>query len=118
MSSHHNRMDSRLYLPRLDHPPETVLDYLIHRFPQIDSQSWRERSGKGLIRFDDGTILDCTTPYRHGNTVLYSKEVPNEPDADESEIIVFQDENILVVDKPHGMVVTPVGNHVERSLLA
>ena len=32
-------------------------------------------------------------------------------------MIVYRDDEILVVDKPHGMPVTPSGEHVERSLL-
>ena len=51
-------------------------------------------------------------------TVLYSREIAQEPAADVEETILFQDATILVADKPHGMVVTPSGDHVERSLLA
>jgi tRNA pseudouridine32 synthase/23S rRNA pseudouridine746 synthase len=31
--------------------------------------------------------------------------------------VLYRDEWILVADKPHGMVVTPSGDHVQRSLL-
>ena len=114
-------MKSRLHLPKLDPQPETILDYLIAHFPQIAANTWRERIARGLISVDDiegnGTILTAESPYRHGITVLYLKEVPDEPAADEAETILHRDENILVADKPHGMIVTPAGDHVERSLL-
>src|SRR4029434_7477723 len=55
--------------------------------------------------------------YTHGRMVFYSREVPSEPASEESETILFQDEQILIADKPHGMTVTPVGSHVVRSLL-
>ncbi len=87
------------------------------RFPHIDAQLWRDRSDRGLIRFEDGSVLKRDAPYRHGRTVIYSKEVANEPQAEEPEIVLYRDENILVADKPPGMVVTPAGNHVQRSLL-
>jgi tRNA pseudouridine32 synthase/23S rRNA pseudouridine746 synthase len=45
------------------------------------------------------------------------KEVPGEPACVDVETIVYQDDEILVADKPHGMPVTPAGNHVSRSLL-
>src|SRR6266566_2684425 len=32
-------------------------------------------------------------------------------------LVTYRDEEILVADKPHGMPVTPAGQHVERSLL-
>ena len=57
------------------------------------------------------------SPYRHGVTVLYYKEVPDEPAVSEEETILYRDAEILVADKPHGMVVTPAGDHVKRSLL-
>jgi len=110
-------MDSRLYLPKLNEPPGTVLDYLVMRFPHIDVQLWRERMDQGRIRFEDGTVLQRDTPYRHGRTVIYARAVANEPSPKVSEIIIFQDDKIVVADKPHDMVVTPAGNYVERSLL-
>src|SRR6185295_3389504 len=100
-------MDSRLYLPKLQglqEPPLTILDYLVLRFPHIDAQSWWDRAARGLIRFEDGTVLTRDTPYSHGRTVYYAREVFDEPGVEESEIVIFRDENILVADKPRGMV--------------
>jgi len=111
-------MLSRLHLPKLDPTPKTVIEYLIAHFPHIAAETWRDRVENGKVTLDDGTTLTTESPYRHGVTVLYSREVPTEPAADVEETILFQDANILVADKPHGMVVTPSGKHVERSLLA
>jgi len=113
-------MKSRLHLPKLAAPPKTILEYLIARFPRIEPETWHERMAGHRIVLDDGTILDADSPYRHGVTVLYSKEVPeemHEPSVDVEETILYWDANIIVADKPHGMVVTPAGNQVERSLL-
>jgi tRNA pseudouridine32 synthase/23S rRNA pseudouridine746 synthase len=109
---------SRLHLPKLDTAPRTILEYLIAHFPHIPAQTWRERVANGKITLDDGATVTIQSPYRHGVTVLYSKEIAHEPAADVEETILFQDTNILVADKPHGMVVTPAGDQVERSLLA
>jgi tRNA pseudouridine32 synthase/23S rRNA pseudouridine746 synthase len=78
---------------------------------------WRERVSRGVVTLSDGTLLREDSPYRHGLFVFYRKEVPSEPAPVEVPLIIHRDENILVVDKPHGMPVTPVGQHVERSLL-
>jgi tRNA pseudouridine32 synthase / 23S rRNA pseudouridine746 synthase len=110
-------MKSRLHLPKLDSAPRTILEYLIAHFPRIAAETWHERVLNGKVTLDDGTMLALDTPYRHGVTVLYAKEVAQEPAACEEEAILFQDANILIADKPHGMVVTPSGDHVERSLL-
>jgi tRNA pseudouridine32 synthase / 23S rRNA pseudouridine746 synthase len=111
-------MLSRLHLPKLDPAPKTVLEYLVAHFPHIPAQTWRERIANGKVTLDDGVVLTSDSPYRHGVTVQYSREIVEEPAADAEETILFQDSNILVADKPHGMVVTPSGDHVERSLLA
>ena len=111
-------MQSRLHLPKLDPSPKTVLEYLITHFPHIPAQTWRERVTNGKVTLDDGRTLTIDSPYCHGVTVLYSREIAQEPAADVEETVLFQDANILVADKPHGMVVTPAGDHVERSLLA
>jgi tRNA pseudouridine32 synthase/23S rRNA pseudouridine746 synthase len=67
--------------------------------------------------FADGSPIARTTPYRHGETVLYRREVEDEPPADESETILFRNDRFLVADKPHGMPVTPGGDYLDRSLL-
>src|SRR5437870_520760 len=107
---------SRLYLAKFDGAPRTIFEYLLARFPQVNATIWRERVSQGLITLSDGTTLEEHTPYRHGMTVFYRKEVPLEPASLEEPLIVYRDDEILVVDKPHGMPVTPSGEHVERSL--
>ena len=72
---------------------------------------------RGLVASSDGAILREDSPYRHGMTVLYAKEVPSEPAPLEAETILYQDDEILIADKPHGMTVTPGGQHVARSLV-
>ena len=71
----------------------------------------------GLVTASDGTTVREDSRYRHGITVFYRKEVLSEPDPLEEEVIVYRDDEILVADKPHGMLVTPAGDHLERSLL-
>jgi len=110
-------MLSRLHLPKLEPAPKTILEHLIAHFPHIHAQIWQERVAKGKITLDDGVAVTAESPYRHGVTVLYAREVPLEPVAYGEETILFQNADILVADKPHGMVVTPAGDHVERSLL-
>src|SRR5262245_12383785 len=108
---------SRLYLPKFDTAPQTIFEYLLMRFPQVNATIWRERVSQGLITLSDGTTLEEHSPYRHGITVFYQKEVRTEPASLEEPLIVYRDDDILVVDKAHGMPVTPSGEYIERSLL-
>jgi tRNA pseudouridine32 synthase/23S rRNA pseudouridine746 synthase len=109
---------ARLYLPKLAAPPATILEYLIARFSQIEPAIWRNRTERGVIRLSNGTVMSERTPYLHGLTVFYRRQVAFEPAGEHEPLLVLhRDEHILVVDKPHGMPVTPVGQYVERSLL-
>jgi tRNA pseudouridine32 synthase/23S rRNA pseudouridine746 synthase len=108
---------SRLYLRKLDSPPSTILDHLVDRFPRIPRDVWLCRIAAHRVTFTDGTPVSEGTPYRHGVTVLYEKEVVGEPATRHRGEILYADSEILVVDKPHGIPVTPSGLYVERSLL-
>ena len=108
---------SRLYLPKIEPRPATILEHLLARFPQVHPTIWLSRISRGLVTLSDGTTLREDSPYRHGITVFYRKEVPSEPASIEKALVIYRDEDILVADKPHGMPVTPAGEHVGRSLL-
>src|SRR4051794_24378954 len=108
---------SRLYLPKFDRAPETIFEYLLARFPQVHSNVWRDRMLRGTVTLSDGTAVEERSSYRHGITVLYRREVASEAAPSEDPVLIYRDDEIVVVDKPHGMPVTPSGDHVERSLL-
>jgi tRNA pseudouridine32 synthase / 23S rRNA pseudouridine746 synthase len=108
---------SRVYLPKLQAPPGTILEYLVLRFPHIPESTWRDRIARGLISASNGVTVTEGSVYTNGLMVFYTREVTAEPMPLEFETVVYQDEEIILVDKPHGMVVTPSGDHVTRSLL-
>jgi tRNA pseudouridine32 synthase/23S rRNA pseudouridine746 synthase len=107
---------SRLYLPKFDNSPRTIFEYLLARFPQVGENVWRARISEGSVRLSDGTAVREDSPYRQGTTVFYRKDIPDEPSLCAEPIILHRDEEIIVVDKPHGMPVTPAGEFVKRSL--
>src|ERR1044071_2845233 len=84
---------SRLYLPKFESSPATILDYLLARFPQVHPTIWRGRITRGLVTLSDGTTVNEDSPYRHGMTVFYQKEVPSEPASMEEAIVIHHDED-------------------------
>lgn len=108
---------SRIFLPKLESPPATVAEHLALLFPHISRGTWQDRMSRGLVTTNEGAIIRENSPYVHGVTVFYMKEVPSEPQPQEIETVLYQDEEILAADKPHGMNVTPSGDHVARALL-
>jgi len=107
---------SRLYLPKFDSSPRTIFEYLLARFPQVHASIWRARVLQGEVTLSDGTTVSEDSLYQHGMTVFYRKGVLSEPAPLEEPLVIYRDDDILVVDKPHGMPVTPSGQHIERSL--
>ncbi|HVI56334.1 MAG TPA: pseudouridine synthase [Luteibacter sp.] len=104
---------SRIALPPGGWP--SVLDFLCERFPAIGRDAWEDRMERGLVE-TDGHAVHRLTPYRPGDVVVYRREVANEPRIPFEETIVYQDDDLVVADKPHFLPVMPAGRHVEETL--
>lgn len=96
----------------------TILAFLVERFPFISEEIIKERLLKGDIVNQDGKTFDADSPYESETFLFYYREIPNEPAIPFKEKILFKNENIIVVDKPHFLPVTPAGRFVKESLLA
>ena len=97
---------------------QTILDFLIDRFPFISEDIFRERMLRGDIVDQDGNPYRADSPYQAETFLFYYREIPDEPVIPFKEEILFHDENIIVVDKPHFIPVTPTGRYVKESLLS
>jgi len=104
-------------LPALPHPPSTIFGYLCGRFSQIGEDVWLSRIANGNVRTVGGAVITETTPYRPGINVSYYREVAAEAAIPFQEEIIFQNEHLLVADKPHFLPVTPAGQAVNECLL-
>jgi tRNA pseudouridine32 synthase / 23S rRNA pseudouridine746 synthase len=109
---------ARVYLAKLRHPPATIFDFLAARFAHIAPETWQDRIRRGLVTTDQGKAITAHTPYQHGLTIFYHRERAGEPILPFSESILFEDEHLLVADKPHFLPVTPAGGAVQECLLA
>lgn len=115
--SHHAGVrPSTLYLPRGDWA--TVLDCLCAHFSSISREVWLARMVRGRVLDADGAALGPQAIYREGLRVHYFREVAEEVEIPFSETLLYQDEHLLVVDKPHFLPVVPSGGYVEQTLLA
>ncbi len=61
--------------------------------------------------------LALDAPFQGGTRVYYYRELPNERPVPFEETVLFQDEHLVVADKPHFLPVTPGGRYVQQSLL-
>ena len=98
-------------------PWPTLLDCLAERLPNIGRSVWRERMQRGEVVGEDGQALLPEAPYAHGARIYYWRDLPDEPVIPFEASVVFQDEHLVVADKPHFLPVTPGGRYVQETLL-
>ena len=106
---------SRKWLPV--GPWETVLSFLDERFPSVRTDTWLARMGKGEVVDETGLRLNAESRYRVGACIFYYRELQSEEVIPFAERILYQDEHILVVDKPHFLPVIPAGRFLHETLL-
>jgi len=96
---------------------KTVCAFLIQRFPEVSAQVWLDRFARGEVVDEVGHCLNENSPYFWGRRIFYYREIANETPIPFQEKILFQDEHILVVDKPHFLPVIPTGRFLRETLL-
>ena len=108
---------SRVWLPKNEGAWTTVLDFLEQRFPYINREILQDRMTRGDIVGESGKPFNPDMLYQGEAFLFYYREIPNEPVIPFKEEILFKDDNIIVVDKPHFLPVTPGGRFVKETLL-
>ena len=94
-----------------------LLVYLLQRFPGVAEAEWRQRFLNGLVCDESGQALAMDSPYQPGRVVFYYRDLPPEPVIPFQAQILFEDEHLLVADKPHFLPVTPAGRFLSETLL-
>jgi tRNA pseudouridine32 synthase/23S rRNA pseudouridine746 synthase len=98
-------------------PWATLLEFLVHRFPQVGRTQWQQRLEDGLVLDEQQQALRPDAPYRAHRKVYYFRHVQAEPRIPFDEVVVYQDDHLVVADKPHFLPVTPGGRFVQETLL-
>ena len=112
---HNGVSPSRVAVP-LGHWPN-VMAFLCERFDNISAEEWARRFSQGLVLNAEGHALLAHDPCPLGGHVFYYRQLPLEAELPEPACILFEDELLVVADKPHFMPVTPSGPYVHNSLL-
>lgn len=106
---------------RLRLPPEgpwsTAFEYVLERFGHVNPAGIADRFDRGEVVGISGAPLDRTTPLNDHTFIWYYRELPPEERLPVEINILHQDENLLVVDKPHFLPTTPGGMYVAESAL-
>lgn len=92
-------------------------DFLAERFPAISKDEWQKRMSEGNVLDAKAQIIRPGQPYQHGALLYYYRSLASEPALPFTETILYQDEWIVVADKPHFLPVIPSGRYLQETLL-
>lgn len=106
---------SYLALPKGDW--NTILDFLIERFPHIEASIWEYRLAQKGIFNQAGEPYCASTPYQGEQHLYYYRHLDNEVPVPFKEKILYQDDYLIAVDKPHFLSVIPAGKYLQQTLL-
>ena len=95
----------------------SLLDFLAERLPAVPRDAWRERMEEGDVLDERGARVAPDRPFEAGLRLYYYRSLPSEPALPFEETVLYQDEHLVVADKPHFMPVTPSGRYLHHTLL-
>ena len=98
-------------------PWKTVLEFLIEHFARVETTTWLARMARGELLDERGQRLNAASVYRAGACIFYYRELETEERIPFTEQVLYQDENILIADKPHFLPVIPAGRFLHETLL-
>ena len=98
-------------------PWRTITDFLVEHFPAISRETWLARMASSQVVDEFGELVTPERAYPGHLRVYYYRDVPDEPVIPFLETVLFQDEHLVVADKPHFLPVTPSGNYLQETLL-
>lgn len=108
---------SKVFLPSLEIAPKSIFDYLSEHFPHILRSEWQQRFKDQLIIDALGQPLTQNSPYTANQHIFYYRFLHQEISVPFQEKILFENADLLVVDKPHFLTMSPTGNYVQETLL-
>ena len=98
-------------------PWARVIDFLPQRFPGVGTDTWLQRLHAGDVIDDQGQRLTADAPYRAGQRLYYFRALAAEPRIPFEATVLWEDEHLMVVDKPHFLPVVPSGKYLQETVL-
>lgn len=96
----------------------TLLEYLSSRFTYHTREEWAKRISEGELSLNGTLCNDSGRILQAGFVLEYAPKVLIEPEVRRDYRIVFEDEYLLVADKPGNLPVHPAGPYFNNTLWA
>ncbi|MCC2595797.1 pseudouridine synthase [Pusillimonas sp. MFBS29] len=106
---------SRVYLP--PGPWSLLREFLFERFPHIPRDVLLERLARGDIVDEAGVAQTSESKYQALGWLWYYREVPEEVRLPSGLPVLFRDDYLVVVDKPHFLASIPGGRYLKETAL-
>lgn len=106
---------SQVWLP--PGPWLTMGEFLLERFEHVAEADLLYRLEQGDIVACSGEAVRFDTPYEGKQRLWYYRSVPNEVHVPFDMPILYEDEQLIVVDKPHFLTTTPGGQYLMHTAL-
>lgn len=93
----------------------SLLDFLMARFPAVGD--WPARLARGDVLDASGRPVAAAAPCVVGMLLWYWRNPPPESRVPFEVELLYRDDHLVVVDKPHFLPVTPGGRHLHETAL-
>ncbi|SFN04215.1 tRNA pseudouridine32 synthase / 23S rRNA pseudouridine746 synthase [Formivibrio citricus] len=95
----------------------SMLAFLVGHCAHVAPELWHDRLRRGAIYDHAGNPLSLDSPYPGHGRIWYYREVPPEIPVPFDSPVLYQDEYLVVADKPHFLSCIPAGRHLRETLL-
>lgn len=105
-----------VYTDRVRQSGMTLLEYYTQHYRHSTQQEWRDRIQSGAISINDVPVTNPETQLNSGQRLAYRRSPWIEPEVPFNVVILHEDEDLLIIDKPSGLPVLPGGSFLENTL--
>ncbi len=94
---------------------KTLIEFLTSELPFVSEEKWRERADNHMFR--DGQLIGCDAVVHAGDRIEHQFPDTIEPDVNADIQILFEDDWLVVVNKPAPLPMHPCGRFNRNSLM-
>ncbi len=95
----------------------SCLDFLTEQIPAVSQKQWEKRIQNGEVLDEQGIPITQNTRYQTGRKLFYYRHLEHEWHIPFKEVVLYQDDHLVVADKPHFLPVIPSGKYIQETLL-
>ncbi|MGL4611128.1 MAG: RluA family pseudouridine synthase [Trueperaceae bacterium] len=96
---------------------QMLLEYLVKSYEHSTRETWQERIDQGEVLLNN--VVTCGDKMlQPGQTLIWNRPPWYEEDTPQHYDVIFQDETLLVVNKPSDLPTVPAGGFLENTLFS